>query len=91
MANISSTYSSKELNITQATKLSIIIVVLIYLDGNEAKCKQRYPRRSSYRISANQVNNQQPKTTRKQMIQNISAMTILIAETTTILYQQLVN
>lgn len=26
-----------------------------------------------------------------KMIQNISAMTILIAETTTILYQQLVN
>jgi len=40
IANISSTYSSKELNITQAVKLSIIIVVLIYLDGNEAKCKQ---------------------------------------------------
>ena len=61
MANISSTYSSKKLNITQAARLSIIIVVLIYLDGNEAKCKQRYPRRSSYRISANQVNNQTTK------------------------------
>lgn len=40
MAHISSTYSRKELNITHAAKLSIIIVVLIYLDGNEAKCKQ---------------------------------------------------
>ena len=65
MANISSTYSSKKLNITQAARLSIIIVVLIYLDGNEAKCKQRYPLDPPIESARIKLTTKQPKTTRK--------------------------